>query len=279
MSGLLGPEDYPPQEPVPAAPAAYRAEALRLGKGVEGIDCRYGEDIYQRIALFVPKRPNGTVLMYMHGGGWTSGFKEMLAFMAPGLTAAGITFASAGYRLAPQNVFPAGFNDAADALAWLHANVAGYGGDPSRLFVGGHSAGAHYAALLAVRRDWQGSRGLPVDVIRGCTPVSGSYDLTATSGMSMRPRFLGPADSGCERDASPIFNIAPPPPPFLIAHGSEDFPHLMRQAADMEKALAGAGGKVERIVLAGRTHFTASLATADPAMPWQARAIEWLGSN
>jgi arylformamidase len=279
MSGLLKPEDYPTQEPVPAAPAAYRAEALKLGRGIEGIDCRYGENIYQRVALFVPKRPNGTVLMYMHGGGWTSGFKEVLAFMAPGLTAAGITFASAGYRLAPQNVFPAGFDDAADALAWVHAHVAEYGGNPSRIFVGGHSAGGHYASLLAVRRDWQASRGVPVDVIKGCTPVSGAYDLTSTSGMAIRPRFLGPEDSGCERDASPIFNIGASPPPFFMAHGSEDFPHLMRQAADMEKALAAAGGKVERMVLQGRTHFTASLATADTAMPWQARAIEWLGSN
>jgi len=279
MSGLLAPEDYPPQEPVPPAPAAYRAEALRLGRGIEGIDCRYGEDIYQRIALFVPKRPTGTVLMYMHGGGWTSGFKEMLAFMAPGLNAAGITFASAGYRLAPKSVFPAGFHDAADAVAWLHSNISGYGGNPSRLFVGGHSAGGHYASLLAVRRDWQQPRGLPLDVVKGCTPVSGVYDLTATSGMSMRPRFLGPEDSGCERDASPILNIASPPPPFLMAHGDQDFPHLMRQAPDMEKALTAAGGQAERIVLAGRTHFTASLATADPSMPWQARAIEWLGAH
>ena len=75
MSGLLRPEDYAQTEAVPPAAAAYRVEALRLGEGVEGIDCRYGDDIYQRIALFVPPRPNGTVLMYMHGGGWTSGFK------------------------------------------------------------------------------------------------------------------------------------------------------------------------------------------------------------
>lgn len=280
MSALLKPEDYPQQEPIPPAATAYRAEAMRLGQGVEGIDCRYGEDVYQRIALFVPKRPLGPVLMYMHGGGWTSGFKEMLAFMAPGLTEAGIVFGSAGYRLAPAHVFPTGYEDAVRAVAWLHAHVGEYGGDPRRLFVGGHSAGGHYAALLAVRHDWQAQHGLPRDVIRGCTPVSGVYDLTATSGISTRPRFLGPADSGCERDASPLFNIqVRPPVPFLIAHGDEDFPHLMRQAAEMETALREAGGKVERMVFPGRTHFTASLATADPSMPWQRRVIDWLTST
>jgi len=278
MAALLNPEDYPPQDPPPPAAGDYRLEAMRLGKGVEGIDCRYGEDIFQRIALFVPPKPNGIVLMYMHGGGWTSGHKEVMAFMAPGLTEAGILFASAGYRLAPAHVFPAGRDDAETAAAWLYKHAAEYGGDPRRLFIGGHSSGAHYAALLAVRRDWQRRHGLPDDVIRGCLPVSGVYDLTASSGISMRPRFLGPPDSGCERDASPIMNIQPPPPPFLMAHGENDFPHLMRQAAEMEAALKKAGGKVERIVLAGRTHFTASLATADPAMPWRQRAIDWMTS-
>lgn len=277
--GLLRAEDYVQTEAIPPAAVAYRAEALRRSEGIEGIDCRYGEDIYQRIALFVPPRPNGTVLMYMHGGGWVSGFKEMLAFMAPGLTEAGILFASAGYRLAPAHVFPAGYDDAARAFAWLHANVSRYGGRPERIFVGGHSAGGHYAALLAVRRDWRDRLGLPEDAVRGCLPVSGVYDLTASGGLSQRPRFLGPEGSGSEREASPIFNIQGVPPPFLLAWGSQDFPHLVRQAPRMQQALLEAGGRAISTVLEGRTHFTASLATAEDDMPWRKRALEWMGSN
>jgi acetyl esterase/lipase len=262
---------------VPPAAAAYRSEALRLGKGLDGHDCRYGDDLYQRIAVFVPPRPKGAVLAYMHGGGWTSGFKEMLAFMAPCLLEAGIIFASVGYRLAPAHMFPTGFQDAATAFAWLHGHVADYGGDANRLFVGGHSAGGHYAALLAVRRDWQARHGVPLDVVKGCLPVSGVYDFTASGGLSMRPRFLGPPDNGAERQASPILNIQAVPPPFLMAHGDNDFPHLMRQASEMENALRNAGGRVERIVLPGCDHFGSSLATTDPAKPWQRRAIEWMG--
>jgi arylformamidase len=279
MSALLPPETYAQTEAIPPAAAAYRAEALRRGEGVQGIDVRYGDDLCQRIALFVPPKPNGAVLMYMHGGGWTSGFKEMLAFMAPPLLQAGVILASAGYRLAPAHLFPAGFEDAGRAFAWLHRNVQAHGGDSRRLFVGGHSAGGHYAALLAVRRDWQEANGLPADAVRGALPVSGVYDLTASGGLSQRPRFLGPADSGCERDASPIFNIRGTPPAFLMAHGSEDFPHLMRQAAEMEAALRRAGGAVARLVLDGRTHFTASLATAEPQAPWIARALKFMESN
>lgn len=277
---LLTPEDYPAsQEPVPPAAVEYRAEALRRGAGIEGLDCRYGDDLYQRIALFVPPRPNGTVLAYMHGGGWVSGFKEILAFMAPSLLEAGILFASVGYRLAPQHVFPAGYDDAARAVQWLYRNVEQYGGKRERLFTGGFSAGGHYAALLAVRRDWQARHDVPKEVFRGCIPVSGVYDFTETSGLSVRPRFLGAEGRGTEREASPLFNIQGKPPPFFMAHGDNDFPHLMKQAVVMEQALRQAGGEVERIVLAGRTHFTSSLATAESAMPWQKRAIDWMNKH
>jgi arylformamidase len=279
LKGLLKPEDYPPPEPIPPAAEAYRKEALRLGAGVEGLDCIYGPEIFQRIALFVPPKPNGAVLAYMHGGGWTSGFKEQLAFMAPGLMDAGIIFASVGYRLAPAHVFPAGFDDVAHGLAWLYKHVSEYGGDPKRLFLGGHSAGGHYAALLGVRQDWQAQHGLPENVIKGCLPVSGVYDFTPAGGLTQRPRFLGPADSGHDIGASPILNIQTPVPPFLIAHGDNDFPHLMRQAAEMEAALHRAGGEAERIVLAGCTHFGASLATANAEMPWRRRAIKWMLSR
>jgi arylformamidase len=274
---LLRPEDYPPPtEAAAPAAAAYRAEALRLGAGVEGHDYRYGDDLYQRIALFVPKRPNGTILAYMHGGGWVSGFKEVVAFMAPPLLEAGIVFASMGYRLAPAHLFPAGADDAMNGVRWLYQHAREFGGQRERLFLGGFSSGGHYAALLAVRKDWQASRGLPQDVVRGCVPVSGVYDLTSSGGLTQRPRFLGPEESGNDLAASPIYQMQGKPPPFFMAHGDNDFPHLMKQAQVMEAALRKAGGEVERIVFAGRNHFTSSLATADPSMPWRRRAVEWL---
>ena len=278
MNGLLTVDDYPPQEPVSAKGQAYRDEAARRGAGATGRDVPYGDDIHQRIALFVPPKPNGTLFAYMHGGGWTSGYKEMMAFLAPGLMQANIIFASVGYRLAPAHVFPAGREDAAAAVKWLHDNAAAIGADPKRLFIGGHSAGGHYAALIAVTRGWRGRFDLPSDVIRGCVAVSGVFDLTGTSGLSMRPRFLGAADSGNDAPASPLMNIEIMPPPFLIAHGDLDFPHLIPQAERMERALQQAGGDVERVVLAGCDHFTGSLAAGDPEL-LQPRIVKWLAAH
>lgn len=270
-------EDYPPQEPLSEAGQAYAAEVMRRGRGVVAEEVAYGADPYQGIALCVPENPNGTVFAVAHGGGWTSGYKEHLLFMAPAYTSGGIIFASIGYRLAPQHTFPTGVKDVAAALAWLHANVGRYGGDPKRIFIGGHSAGGHYAALLAVRRDWQGGLGLPPDVVRGCLPLSGVYDFREGSGLSMRPRFLGPA--GNEEVASPICNIQGSPPPFLMAHGSDDFPHLSRQAAEMEQALKAAGGEATQIVFPGRNHFSACYAGGEIDGPWVRPALRWLNQH
>jgi arylformamidase len=269
-------EDYPPQEPLSENGLLYQREMRKRSEGIEGIDVRLGEDEHQSLMLFPASRPNGTVLAFMVGGGWTNAYKELLAFMAPPLNDAGITFASLGYRLAPGHVFPAGWDDAAAGMAWLHRNVAEHGGDPRRLFVGGWSAGGHYAALLACRRDWQAGLGLPVDVIRGCLCIAGIFDFTPGNGMSVRPRFLGDEASDSDVRASPIFHLDPLPPPMLLAHGSEDFPHLMTQARKMERVVRVKGGDVERIELAGKTHFSGAFEAVDPGSRWLEAAVDWM---
>jgi arylformamidase len=272
----MHPEQYPPQEPFSELGARYHAEVIRRGAGIDGCEFRYGDDPYQSLMVFRPQRAKGPVLLFLHGGGWTNGYKEWMSFMAPAMTGAGIVFVSVGYRLAPQAVFPAGFEDGAAAVAWVYRTISEHGGDPDHLFVGGHSAGGHYTSLLAVRRDWQSAMRLPREVVRGCLPVSGVFDFTEGSGLSMRPRFLGPADSGSERPASPLHNIQDKPPPFLIAHGDKDFPHLMRQAEAMEQALTKTGGKVTRIVLEGCDHLSASYVCGDAPGPWVPAAVKFM---
>lgn len=265
-------EDYPPQEAFSDVGKRYHDEVMRRGADVIGEDHAYGPDPYQGVALYRPARPNGRVLAFFHGGGWTGGYKEWMSFMAPAFTSAGTLFASIGYRLAPEHVFPIGLEDCAQGLAWLWRET---GRGP--LFVGGHSAGGHYASLVGVTSDWQERVGLPEDVIRGCLPISGVYDFTPGSGLSVRPRFLGPGET--ERAASPLHRIGARPRPFLLAHGDGDFPHLIRQAEAMEAALVGAGADVARIVLAGCNHFSASYAGGEAAGPWVPQALAWMAEH
>ncbi len=267
-------EDYPPQEPLSPQGAAYQAECLRRGAGVSGEEIAYGPDPYQRVTLYRAAKPNGAVLIFWHGGGWTGGYKEWMAFMAPAFTAACVTFVAPGYRLAPQHVFPAGLEDCADAVAMAYRDARRFGANPERIFLGGHSAGGHYAALLAVTTDWRARRKLPRGVVRGCLPLSGVFQFGEGSGLSMKPRFLG-EDADNERAASPMLRLQGTPPPFLIAHGEKDFPHLIRQAEAMEAALRRAGGAVERHALPGRDHFTASYAGGEADGPWVGRALAW----
>lgn len=270
---------YPPQEPLSPVGAAYQARVLSLGEGITGTEAAYGSDPYQVLEVFSADRPGGDVLLFFHGGGWTSGYKEWISFMAPAFTAQGITFVSAGYRLAPRHVFPAGFDDAADAFAWVVRHIAAYGADPQRVFVGGHSAGGHWAALLAATSAWRGKRSLPMDAIRGALPVSGVYRFDGAGGLSVRPRFLGPS-SDADSNASPLLCLEPKYcPPMLITHGSRDFPHLVNQARQMTSALTTAGVPVQTEVIEGADHFDASVAAGQSSSGWPARASAWMQSQ
>lgn len=272
----MRPEDYPAQEPLSDFARPYHEEVMRGADGLDGIEARYGGDHYQSVLLYPAAEPNGDVLAFIHGGGWTNGWKEWMSFMAPAMIARGVAFATVGYRLAPMHLFPSGYHDCLDAVAWLVGHVAEHGGDPARIFVGGHSAGGHYASLMAVRRDWQAGRGLNPDVIRGCLPISGVYDFGPQSGLTMRPRFLGAEDSGNEEPASPLARIDGAPPPFLIAYGQEDFPHLITQANAMADALERAGGDVERLELPNASHLGASLASGETDGLWPTTAAAWM---
>ncbi len=257
--------DYPAQEPLPPFAQAYDDAVWAKAAAVPAEDIAYGDEAWQRAALVRPARPTGDLVVFLHGGGWTCGFKEWNLFMAPALTSAGLTFASVGYRLAPQATFPVNLRDCEAGIERLLAELR-----PRRLFVGGHSAGGHLASLLALQPQWR-------DRVAGCLPISGVYMFGEGSGLAQRPRFLGP--EATDEAASPLRQIGDRPPPFLLAWGERDFPHLVAQAADMAAALAAAGGDVETLVLAEKTHLDAHLATEDAAGPWVTKVKAWIGRS
>jgi arylformamidase len=268
--------EYPPQEPLSPAGEAYGAECWARGADIHGLEFAYGPDAYQRLLVYRAADADGRILLFWHGGGWTSGYKEWMTFMAPAFTAAGVTFVSAGYRLAPAHVFPAALDDCAAAMRWVGDHIAEHGGDPKRLFIGGHSAGGHYAALLAVSPRLARARGLGAGALRGCLPISGVFDFGAGSGLTMRPRFLG-SDLANDVEASPLHHLQSTPPPFLVAWGAKDFPHLITQAKAFAEALRAAGGFVESVELAERTHFSASYAGGEAKGPWVPAALAFMG--
>ena len=118
------------------------------------------------------------VMFWIHGGGWTGGNKSDVALKPKVLTDRGFVFVSTNYRLLPEVTMDVLVRDVAKSLAWVHKNIAKYGGDPKRIFVGGHSAGAQLAALICTDDRLLKEQGVPFSVLKGCVPVDGdTYDI------------------------------------------------------------------------------------------------------
>lgn len=210
------------------------------------------------------------VVVFIHGGNWDSGDKDyrfggqdIYNNIGRFLAARGIGCANISYRLIPAVDWRAQAGDAARAVAWVHAHAAEFGGDPNRLFVMGHSAGAQLAMRTALDRATLERLGVPAGAIRGIIGVAGAgYDLSdaQTYALGSDPRWyakrfqLGAADTDWQKAGSPIqFVTAAAPPVLLLRAGGEDKP-LIRQSDLMRDALIRAGARADLVVAPGLSH-------------------------
>ena len=242
------------------------------------LNLEYGDDERQKLDVYMPDVDPGVpapVLLFFHGGYWVIGHKDLLGFMAPAITPAPALLVSVGYRLAPGAKYPQQVDDCRLALRWVYEHIADYGGDPERIFVGGHSAGGHLAALITLQRERLVKIGLPLGVIKGCFPVSGVFDVTETP-PERREAFL--ASGGDAREASPMYSTKGNSTPFLLEIGSDDFDNLRAQHPRMLEALQAEQGFVEEMVRQGHNHFRISLDHADLESPWTRRVRKWMTS-
>ena len=146
-------------------------------------DVPYVESGHERHVLDIhtPEKKSETmlpVMFWIHGGGWGAGDKSDVALKPKVLTERGFIFVSTNYRLLPDVDMDTLIGDVAKSLGWVHANIEKYGGDPNRIFVGGHSAGAQLAALLCIDERYLKKEGVSFDALKGCVPVDGdTYDI------------------------------------------------------------------------------------------------------
>jgi acetyl esterase/lipase len=287
-------DDLPPLQPtIDPGGRAYQERIIAAARKVLATvrcatDIAYGnEDYWQKLDVFMPDNA-GTALpvfCFFHGGGWYTGHKEWVSFMAPSILAAPAIFVTPSYRHAPAAQFPAPLYDCTDAIAWIYRNIARYGGDPDRIHLGGHSAGAHLAALTALRRDVLAARGLPPDVIKACYPVSGRYDLgdasangegaaPARNGQTLVEAFLGKAYDTA--GASPTANVKGNRTPFFVAVGTNDLAGFPAQARDLAGALRRETCTVRFEEFEGYNHFMMSEQCSLISHPWMTTVHAWL---
>lgn len=135
----------------------------------------------QVLDLFAPEgAKNLPVVFWIHGGDWQSGDKSEVQLKSHAFNDKGFVFVSTNYRLLPQANMGTIIQDVAKAIRWTHDHIAGYGGDPKRIFVMGHSAGAQLAAIVCTDDRYLKAEGLSFGILKGCVPVDGdTYDVPA----------------------------------------------------------------------------------------------------
>lgn len=143
----------------------------------------YGDPARERQVLDIyapPQADRLPVVFWVHGGGWQTGDKSDVQIEPKVFCERGFLFVSTNYRLLPEVDMGELIADVASSLGWVHRHISEYGGDPTQIFVMGHSAGAQLAALLCIDQRYLQAAGVSFDVLKGCVPVDGdTYDLPA----------------------------------------------------------------------------------------------------
>lgn len=211
-------------------------------KVAEGI--AYGPHPRQKLDVYRPVATDEAtvpVVVFFYGGSWKRGERANYRFVGEALAEQGVATVIADYRTWPEVVFPAFVEDAAAAVAWTRRNATRYGGDPRRVVVAGHSAGAHIAALLVLDPRYLAEQGLSPADIAGFAGLAGPYAFQPLEIRSVRAVFEHLADVD---EARPIVFVNGSAPPSLLMHGEADTTVLPAHSRELGEALDAAGVEV-----------------------------------
>jgi acetyl esterase/lipase len=219
----------------------------------------FGIDPRQRLDVWAPKGATAKlpVIAFFYGGSWNSGLRDGYGFAARALAARGFVVVVPDYRLVPQVRWPAFVEDGAAAMRWVNANVAAHGGDPARVAVMGHSAGAHIALLLALDRRWGVADG-----IKAAVGLAGPYDFRPFVAGGAADAALGNATD--LNDTQPIHFARADAPPLLLLHGETDTTVLPRNSQRLANAVTDLGGRAEVRLYPDVGHIGILLALSKP---------------
>ena len=210
----------------------------------------------QKLDLYLPKdKTNFPVLVFIHGGGWTSGDRAMYQPLGNMLAKHGIGVAIPSYRLMPGVKFPEQIDDAAASVAWVARNIADKGGDLKRFYISGHSAGGHLVSLLALHPEHLKKYKFDPAALTGVISMSGVYDVKTLSQFG---------DSALRKAASPMEYVRKDLPPFLITYCQWDYPFLPYQARQFSDTLKRNFVNTKLVYVPGLSHISEVIHMMDP---------------
>jgi acetyl esterase/lipase len=216
-------------------------------------------DVWAKEPVTGARRP---VLVFFYGGGWAKGRRQDYGFVAKAYAARGFVVVIPDYRLVPQVHFPSFVEDGAAAVRWTHDNIARYGGDPDRIVLAGHSAGAYIAVMLALDRRYLAAAGVDPGVVRAAAGLAGPYDFypfdkkRSIDAMSLAPD---------PRATQPITFARRDAPPLWLATGTHDTEVRPRNAIHLAARQQRLGSKTTVLrEYAGLTHNDLIMAISKP---------------
>ncbi len=237
------------------------------------LDVPYGPTRDETLDIFPAASSQAPVFVFLHGGYWRMLSSKEFSCVALGLQQLGITTVVVNYALAPKVSIDEISRQARACVAWVLRRIDRHGGDPARVVVGGHSAGAHLSAMC-LQTAWDEDYELPRDPLVGAVLVSGLYDLQPLRFSLMQPQIQ--LDDGVIRRNSPMFNVRDCRTPALITWGADEPDEFRRQSDDFLGAWQAAGNRARRAPQAGANHFTAIYGFEDPSSSlcqWVAQAV------
>jgi acetyl esterase/lipase len=215
----------------------------------------YGSDPWEKLDIYIPPAPAAMprpVIVFFYGGRWTQGARSIYPFLGDSFARRGYLAVIPDYRKYPQVRFPAFVEDGAKALAWVHSHIAAHGGDPDRIFVAGHSAGAHIGALLAADPGYLAREGKDRSaVIRGFAGLAGPYAF-APNEPDLQDMFAPPERYPAMQVTTFIDGAQPP---MLLLHGDADKVVRLFNLDRLEARIREKGGVVKSVVYPGVDHI------------------------
>ena len=237
------------------------------------LDVAYGDTPRQVMDIFPAEKPNAPVLLYFHGGYWRSGGKDQNCHFAELFVKAGAIVAVVEYDLCPSVTVTEIVRQARAAIAWAYKNISRYGGEPSKIYISGLSAGGHLVAM-AMAHDWE-KEGLPRDLIKGATAISGVYDLDAVLHIDVNQEIRLTPESA--RENSPLLHPPLPYAPLIVAGGGAEPRGWQEQSENLFALCKARGVSCESIVIPGAQHYSIGLQLADPQSPLTRAMLKQMG--
>jgi acetyl esterase/lipase len=223
---------------------ANRADVVKVGQNIAFGPRRDVQlDIWSTAAKGSEPKP---VLIFFYGGGWAHGTRTEYSYAARPFVEAGYIVVLPDYRHVPQVRFPGFVEDSAEAVKWVQANIARYGGDPDRVSVAGHSAGAYNALMLALDPQWLGDR--PVRAVVSLAGPTDFYPFTSRRAIDAMALASDP------KATQPISFVRKDAPPLLLIHGTADTVVRIRNANSLHSKQQAAGGQSTLRAYDGASH-------------------------